>query len=791
MAGGGLKVGDVYVVVTAAVGEFTKSMRQVVKDVAETADKVAQLGERIGQIGAVVSAGLYGALAAAASFDKSVTERMDRIKLVFTNVGAAIGDAVLPYLERLADALEHALGWFQRLDPSVKEGIGSFLVWGSAAGLAGGALGKVAGVAKTAAEAFNFFVIPALGSAGRSVVRFSALMRGAGPEAETALKRVARGAEQVDASFLTAFRNAATRILLVGAPIAAVAAAVAGLVLLAGALYKAWNDSSTGMRATFQSLWQTVAGWAAQAGEFFGRVFHGLADTVTEWARGTLDAYAFVVRNLARIGAPMARALNLDGVADALDSFRDLTGAALGDALKGLVADSTKTLATGLGGIWEGVSYGASYAFDGVKALGSDTADYLQKQFGNVFGDVLGGGKGALRNPDDMKEIDVGTPTKYDATSFIKRASNTTGILEGIALRKAKELADAIARAADEAKQALTSKFTQAFGRISEVIQNFQEGVTAGGVLGGIGAVVGDLLSQSDTFASVIGLVTNFLQMVANILGSTLAPVLPLLASMFNMLAPLLEALTPILVSILAPLQAIAPVFELIGMLFRGLAPVVSILGQILLVLIEPLTLLAGPIMKAFFAVVRVLAIGILYVIKGVGTVWNALVGFVQSVFKALSKIPLIGGAFKGMVKDLEKMKVPMNEVNGALDTLKNTSYESAAANSAASVATWQNAEATQKATEALTNVPQGFKVALARFTSQDPLTGSPTTPLAPSPFSPSPAAPVAGSGNVTVGQIVVEGVEDPEETARSVWNELKREQNRRRGTSEWLTGRY
>ncbi|ADO68698.1 hypothetical protein [Stigmatella aurantiaca] len=791
MAGGGLKVGDVYVVVTAAVGEFTKSMRQVVKDVAETADKVAQLGEKIGQIGAVVSAGLYGALAAAASFDKSVTERMDRIKLVFTNVGAAIGDAVLPYLERLSDALEHALGWFQRLDPSVKEGIGSFLVWGTAAGLAGGALGKVAGVAKTAAEAFNYFVIPALGSAGRSVVSFSALMRGAGPEAETALKRVARGADQVDASFLTAFRNAAARVLLIGAPIAAVAAAVAALVLLAGALYKAWNDSSTGMRATFQSLWQTVAGWAAQAGEFFGRVFRGLADTVTEWARSTLDAYAFVVRNLARIGAPMARALNLEGAADALDSFRDLTGAALGGALKGLVTDSTKTLATGLGGIWEGVSYGAGYAFDGVKALGSDTADYLQKRFGDVFGDVLGGPKGILRKPDDTKEIDVASVGSFDATAFIKRASNTTGILEEIAIRKAKELADALARAADEAKQALTQKFTQAFGRVSDLIQDFQEGFAAGGIWGGIGAVAADLLSQSATFASLIQMATNYIQTVANVIGSVLAPVLPLVASVFNMVTPLLESLVPVLTAILAPLQAIAPVFELLGVLFRGLAPVVSILGQILVVLVEPLTLLAGPIMKAFFAVVRILAIGILYVIKGVGTVWNALVGFVQSVFKALSKIPLIGGAFKGMVKDLEKMKVPMDEVNGALDTLKNTSYESAAANSAASVATWQNAEATQRATEALTNVPQGFKVALARLTSQDPVIGSPTAPLSPSPLSPSPAAPVSGAGNVTVGQIVVEGVEDPEETARSVWNEIRREQNRRRGTSEWLTGRY
>ncbi|NVJ20479.1 phage tail protein, partial [Myxococcus sp. AM011] len=133
MAGGGLKVGDVYVVVTAAVGEFTKSMRKIVADVAAAAGKIEQLGNKIGEIGAIVSVGLYGALAAVAAFDSSVTERMDRIRLVFQSVGVEIGNAVLPHLERLSDVLERALGWFQRLDPSVKATIGSLLFWGTAA----------------------------------------------------------------------------------------------------------------------------------------------------------------------------------------------------------------------------------------------------------------------------------------------------------------------------------------------------------------------------------------------------------------------------------------------------------------------------------------------------------------------------------------------------------------------------------------------------------------------------------------------------------------------------------
>ncbi|NTX17713.1 phage tail protein [Myxococcus sp. CA056] len=790
MAGGGLKVGDVYVVVTAAVGEFTKSMRKIVADVASAAGKIEQLGNKIGEIGAIVSAGLYGALAAAAAFDSSVTERMDRIKLVFQNVGAEIGNAVLPHLERLSDALERALGWFQRLDPTVKSAMGSFLFWGTAAGLAGGAVGKVAGAVKQFAESFLAFVVPALDGAGKSLVRFSAFLTSETPAVEGNLKKVAKGAEQVDASFATAFRNSAARILTVTAPLAAVALAVAGVAMLAGTLYKAWHDSSTGMRDAFVSTWRAVTDVAGRVAKFFQEVFAGLAAIVGAWARGQLDTFAFVVRNLARLAAPLARALNLDGVANALDGLTDLTGDAVLGGLKGLVDSTVGTLRDGMSNVWEGVSYGASYAFDGVKLMGGDAAAFLREKFGGVFDDMLGP-KGKLRTPTQAPEIEVGSVEvgKFDAKAFLKNVGNTASIIAEVARRKAKELADALARAADEAKRALTSRFTQAFGRVYELVDRFQQGMSAGGVWGGLIAVVAELLSQSTTFGTLLQMVTNFIQYVADVLGRVLAPVLPLLASVFNMVTPLLDALVPVLEMFSKPVQAITPIFEVLGTLFKGLAPIITVFGQILVALLEPLTLLSGPIMKGLFAVIRIVAMGILYVVKGIGTVWNAIIGFVASVFKALGKVPLVGGAFRKMAQGLDSMKVPMDAVDGALETLKDTTYDTAAANAAAGVAAWENAAATNRATEALTNVPTGFKVALARFNAQDPIAGAPSTPGS-SPLVPSPVVPVSG-GNVSVGQIVVQGAEDPEETARQVYIEMKREAHRRRGNGEWLNGRY
>ncbi|QSQ10755.1 phage tail protein [Myxococcus landrumensis] len=791
MAGGGLKVGDVYVVVTAAVGEFTRSMRKIVADVASTAGKVEQLGNKIGEIGAIVSAGLYGALAAAAAFDSSITERMERIGLVFQTVGAEIGDAVLPHLERLSSALEQALGWFQRLDPVAKSAMGSFLFLATGAGLAGGAVGKVAGVVKQLAESTLAFVVPALDGAGKSVVRFSEFLRAETPVVEGNMKKVAKGAEQVDASFARAFRNAAARVLLVGAPLAAVALAVTGVVMLAGTLYRAWHDSSTGMRDAFVSVGQAVADVASRIGKFFQQLFAGLADLVGKWARGQLDMFATVVRGLARLAAPLARALNLDGIANTLDGLRDLTGDAVLGGLKGLVDGTVSTLRNGLASVWEGVTYGASYAFDGVKLMGSDAAAFLREKFGGVFDD-LRGPKGKLREKAGEPEIEVGKAPlqEFDAKAFLARVGNAAAILHQVAQRKAKELADALARAADEAKRALTSRFSQAFGRIYELVDRFQQGMSAGGVWGGLIAVVAELLSQSTTFGTLLQMVTNFIQYVADVLGRVLAPVLPLLASVFNMVTPILDALVPVLEMFARPVQAITPIFELLGTLFEGLAPVITVFGQILVALMQPLTVLSGPIMKGLFAVVRVVAMGILYVVKGIGTVWNAIIGFIAGVFKTLSKIPLVGGAFKKMAQGLDSMKVPMDAVDSALETLKDTSYDTAAANAAAGVAAWENAAATNRATEALLNVPTGFKVALARFNAMEPIPGSSSSPLGSSPLTPSPAVPVSG-GNVSVGQIIVQGVDDPEETARNVYLEIKREAHRRRGNGEWLPPRY
>ena len=56
----------------------------------------------------------------------------------------------------------------------------------------------------------------------------------------------------------------------------AVIAVIGVLVLAAGAVYKAWNDSSSGFKETIMSMLDTVMGWGSAVGDFFVGIWNGI-----------------------------------------------------------------------------------------------------------------------------------------------------------------------------------------------------------------------------------------------------------------------------------------------------------------------------------------------------------------------------------------------------------------------------------------------------------------------------------------------------------------------------------
>jgi hypothetical protein len=145
--------------------------------------------------------------------------------------------------------------------------------------------------------------------------------------------------------------------------------------------------------------------------------------------------------------------------------------------------------------------------------------------------------------------------------------------------------------------------------------------------------------------------------------------------------------------------------------------------------LADGLGFLLGPILKPLFEILRAASIVILAVVRALAEVWNFLLGWTGA-------------------------KVDTAGMDEALDSLVN--------------ATWDNVSATEASTDAinemvdaLTNVPEGYKVALSRFNAMDASSGVPST--------------VSGGGI----NININGITDPDEVAAAVERVLRAQEAR------------
>ena len=93
-----------------------------------------------------------------------------------------------------------------------------------------------------------------------------------------------------------------------------------------------------------------------------------------------------------------------------------------------------------------------------------------------------------------------------------------------------------------------------------------------------------------------------------------------------------------------------------------------------------------------------------------------------SSAFQWLASLPLVGRSFRDLA---EASKAKVDELNGkqtdlsqSMQDLINLSYEEAKAKA-------KLADTAREVSEALRNVPSGFKIALRRYQVSDPTTGS------------------------------------------------------------------
>ncbi|AEI66939.1 hypothetical protein [Corallococcus macrosporus] len=857
-----MKVGDLYIVATARIGEALKSLDKLVDELKEAATQVKEVAEPIGEFGAVIAAGIAGAVAVAMESNEALSDEVGRLKELVYTMAADIGDLFLPVVRRLADFFERLVVTFQQMSPAMKRSAADLATWVAGVGLAIGFIGKLAGVVEGLAGGVGL-VLKVLSSLQKST-----MLASLGPTlAAVAARRLADFFERLVVTFQqmspamkrsaadlatwvagvglaigfigklagvveglaggvglvlkvlsslqksTMLASLGPTLAAVAAPAAAIAAAVAGLTLLAGSVYGAWTDTSTGLRDSVLSILSSIGAVATRVWELLTSVFKGLASTLQSMAAQALDTMAWLIRMAAKAMGPMVKALpktmQMGRLNKALDTAQQVTGASLLKDLKDgasfleekalagaqAVSDALSSLGTSVADIatdvGKGVAFGFSKSLEGTRKLLNDLGltgllDSLMAMMPS-----LASGQANIRQPgNDNSEKSLAQLQREEGEAASREVANAD-FFEGAAaaaafaqfekevqqfkdeasanlemekesreeLRNAviaaneaghesfRQLSDDMRRWMEETRQAiasakatLASKFAGAMSQISSLVDTAMTGMAAGGPMGAIGAVVGELLVQSEAFATLMEMVSVVIKHVAEALSGILVPLQPLVGAIFLIIEAVTSSLVPVFTALGELVEPLVPPLVLLGQLLQGLSPLLSALAQAFLAIMAPINLIAGPVLKGLFGVLKFISTVILTVAQALGKAWNAIVGAVQAVIRGISKaVEWLGiDSLKNFANGLDRMKVDTDAMGESLDALRDLTWDSAEAKAKETAEVLRNTAALQKATDALTNVPNAWKVAFRRYQSQDAQDGpsmepTPTPPPPPS----------------------------------------------------------
>lgn len=422
------------------------------------------------------------------------------------------------------------------------------------------------------------------------------------------------------------------------------------------------------------------------------KVAQALVQAGADYLRVTLDIVNALAVGAEAIGLSKDAAL-LDGVGDRLNAA--------------LVA--TNGMAAGMG------EWAASIDITNDK-LGTTTA-LLQAAEATAKLISIGGGSATGKGATAATAAG-GIPADVQAWFDAMTASITTSVDQMSAdLETAGDNLDeglgALTKAVADYEQFWKSAKDQAIGSLGDLGGIIQAGIAGAASAGPAGAAAGVGLAALGSSEAFSNLVSSLNEMVATLVAA-LDPVIHGVAAVLG----------PALLMVGTLLDALAPIFDFVGNILMGLAPVIMVIGaafHVVGALFSTLESLLTPVMpildtafRALFEVLKAVAEIILYVMLGIQTAWNAIVGAVAGILAKLSDV--FGGALDGLVEKLEGMKADTTSTEQALGALTSMTYESAyeQANLAANAAT--TAATMEDVTEALTNVPSGYKVASARF---------------------------------------------------------------------------
>ena len=693
-------VASLAVKLTADVAQFGEGMSKAAKQVEDTAGKLKGIGEEVGKVGLLMSAGIGGALALMAERSEPAKALMDGFKDASATLAQEIVTAVTPALEQLMEVMKMGLGVLQKMDPETKTLVGTIAALTAGAGMAVATLGQMSGV-------------------------ISGVMKG-----------------------FTLLSGILTGPVLLG--IGAVVAGVAGAILIAGALKTAWDENLGGVQ-------EIVAGVKEAVLSAFSAVVGGIERALSFVRSSIIEAVKMVKETIDKVNAMVPERFRGVGQAasdalkgaiafleepsilaqvakDALTAIKDFaadTGRDIGNTWKkGLEATGLQAVIDRLTGMMAEVKEaGASVKMvDFDKKLDSKKPAEEQKKEeqkkeeekkkpqgrrGTRFSE--GGVQASVAMSDKPERAafdDLGMLGDYSKASAEELELLTKGTMaaslemltfEYRVKQVGKQLVDGLL-----AGSPIEEMMNAATSGAESMIKAIGEGGGAAGPIGALVGIVIELLKKADSFIELMDMVSEMLGAVANGLGAIIDPVVTLVAALWPAINAIVAILAPIGIIVDAALKPLIPLLVMLGLMLEPLAPIIEVLAQLVSGIVNVIYLVLNPFLDALANTFRMLGIGFVFLAKGLGSAWNWILDAVTGFLNMLGLTDLAAGA--------AAMKVDLSGLDAMFVKLTTATDESAIATAEAARAKDDETEATKKATDAMLNVPSGFKTALARF---------------------------------------------------------------------------
>lgn len=426
-----LKVGELYVAISASTQQFGKGMQRVLADVEKVAKRLKRFGNDVAQIARPFLIGAVGLVAAAAKTNRAMANQMERLKGLFLTAASEIGMAFLPVVKQIGDGLSRLIAWFQHLSPETKQQIADWIMLGAKVAIGAMVFAKVAAGVAALAEGFSLVV----GGLGAVAAVVSGLI----------------------------------------VPLLAGAAAIAGVILLTGALKKAWESDFLYMRTIAQYFWDQQFGFVKEFAQIFTAAISNVRAFFVEYLRTFIAGLQRVAAFIPGIGDKIKDALSFADSAIVIGN--ELVTPEVEDKL-GKFVEIAKNVgqaaADGIADSWR----------EGLKALGIDT---LLAKLGAAKDKIVGMFSGGGGNPKIVQTLE-----KQDA-----------------------------------AFNQLKNKLVNSLGELGDIFNAASEGLQAtGSVFGALGAVVLELLTKSETFRHFVEKVGAVIGVLAEVIGAIAGPIL-------------------------------------------------------------------------------------------------------------------------------------------------------------------------------------------------------------------------------------------------------------------------